>query len=91
MIGPDGQLTDNAKNLVREAVVETLITLGVNAESPDELLKLQKDFQYLRSWRESIEAAKRQGLVSAILVITGGVLGAIWLALTQAVSNGQAQ
>jgi hypothetical protein len=42
---------------------------------------VQKDFQHLRDWRLSVAAIKRQGLISAMGVLTMGMLGLIWMAL----------
>lgn len=68
------------KKIVAETVVETLIRLGVDASNP---IEVQKDFQHLRAWRNSIATMQRQGIVSAVGVLTVGMLGLIWLAITQ--------
>ncbi len=68
------------KKIVAETVVETLIRLGVDASNP---IEVQKDFQHLRAWRNSIGTIQRQGLMTAVGVITVGVLGMIWLAITK--------
>jgi hypothetical protein len=41
---------------------------------------VQRDFQHLREWRTSINTVKKQGLVTAVGIITAGILGAAWLA-----------
>lgn len=66
------------KKIVAETVVETLIRLGVDATNP---IEVQKDFQHLRAWRNSISTVQRQGLMTAVGVLTVGVLGLIWLAI----------
>lgn len=68
------------KKIVAETVVETLIRLGVDASNP---IEVQKDFQHLRAWRNSINTVQRQGLMTAVGVITVGALGLIWLAITR--------
>ncbi len=67
-----------AKVAAKEALSEMLITLGVDPEEPTEM---QKDMAFVRSWRESSEAVKRQGLLTAIGILVAGVLGLIWLAI----------
>lgn len=68
------------KKIVAETVVETLIRLGVDASNP---IEVQKDFQHLRAWRNSSDTVKRQGILTAVGVLTVGILGLIWLAITQ--------
>jgi hypothetical protein len=67
-----------AKVAAKEALSEMLITLGVD---PDEPTEMQKDMAFVRSLRESSEAVKRQGLLTAIGILVAGVLGLIWLAV----------
>lgn len=66
------------RRIVSEAVIETLTRVGIEADDP---LEVQKDMQHLRAWRESVATVKRQGLMTAIAILTAGVLGAIWMAL----------
>lgn len=66
------------KKIVAETVAQTLLTLGVDTNDP---VELQKDLAHLRAWRESMETVRRQSLITAIGVITAGVLGLIWLAI----------
>lgn len=54
------------------------MTLGIET---DEALEVQKDMQHLRAWREAVATVKRQSLMTAIGIITAGVLGLIWLAV----------
>lgn len=64
-----------------EAIRKMLVTLGVDATDADAILKVQKDFAHLRAWRESVDTIKKRTIVSAVTIITGGILGAIWLAI----------
>lgn len=65
------------RKIVAEAVKETLVSLGIPADDP---LEVQRDMQHLRAWRESVATVKRQGLMTAIGILTAGILGAIWMA-----------
>ena len=67
-----------AKQAAKEAVKEVFLTLGIET---DKALEVQKDMQHLRAWRESVATVKRQSLMTAIGIITAGVLGLIWLAV----------
>lgn len=66
------------RRIVAETVTETLTRIGIEADDP---LEAQKDFQHLRSWRTSTETIKRQSLMTAIGIVTAGVLGLIWMAI----------
>lgn len=63
-----------AHEAARQAVKETLTALGVDADHP---LEAQKDFQMLRDWRRSADTVKKQSLVTAVGILTAGIIGAI--------------
>lgn len=63
-----------AHEAARQAVKETLTALGVDADHP---LEAQKDFQMLRDWRRSADTVKRQSLITAVGILTAGIIGAI--------------
>lgn len=69
---------DEIRAIVKATVAETLVKLGVDIEDP---LEVQADFRHLRSWRQSSDTIKRQGLVTAVGVLVIGVLGLIWAAI----------
>lgn len=72
-------MTENEiRKIVAETVKETLTSLGIPAESP---IEVQKDMAHLRAWRESVAAVKRQGFLTAVGILTAGVLGLIWMAV----------
>lgn len=75
------ELHEIAKEVAKQTVREFFLALGVNAEDPDAVIAVQKDFAHLRAWRESVETVKRKGLGTAVTVIVSGVLGAIYLYL----------
>lgn len=66
------------RKIVAETVKETLTRIGIEADDP---LEAQKDFMHLRSWRTSTETIKRQGLLTAVGIVTAGILGVIWMAI----------
>lgn len=72
-------MTENEiRRIVAETVDQTLTRLGVDTHDP---IEFQRDMQHLRAWRESIGTVKRQSLITAIGILTAGILGAIWLAI----------
>jgi hypothetical protein len=78
MIEDEERIRVVAREAAKEAVRDMLERLGVDA---DDFVEVQKDFQHLRDWRLSVAAIKRQGLISAVGVLTMGMLGLIWMAL----------
>jgi len=66
------------RKIVAETVEQTLTRMGIQAADP---IEVQRDMQHLRSWRTSTETIKRQSLLTAIGVLTAGVLGIIWMAI----------
>ena len=69
---------DVAKKAAKEAVKEIFLTLGIRT---DDALEVQADMQHLREWRQAGQTIKKQGIVTAVGIITAGVLGLIWLAI----------
>lgn len=68
-----------AKEAAEEAVKRTLLTLGIDADNP---LETQADMRHVREWRKSIATVKRQGLITAIAIITTGFIGLVWSSLS---------
>ncbi len=66
------------RKIVAETVEQTLTRLGVDTQEP---LEFQRDMQHVRAWRESMETVKRQGILTAVVIVVTGVLGLIWLAI----------
>lgn len=66
-----------ARTAAKEAVHETLQLIGLDINNPADL---QRDFQFMRSWRLSSEAVKRQGLLAIVSTLVIGLLGLIYMA-----------
>lgn len=69
---------DELKRVVRQAVHETLTSMGIDHQNP---LEMQKDFQHLRQWRVAVAAAQTKTVITVIVVLVSGMLGALWLGL----------
>jgi len=73
---------DKVREIVRETVKVTLnelfMGLGVDVEDPTEV---QKDFAFIRNWRENSQALKQHGILTAIGVVVVGALALMWNAL----------
>lgn len=75
-------VTDHdTKNVVREAVQEFLLALGVNVATPEAVIELQKDFHHIRNTRLMSRAVRNEIGSKVISVLTGsavtGVMGAV--------------
>lgn len=67
-----------AEETAQRVIKQTLLSFGIDASDP---LEMQADMQHLRNWRTSVNAVKRQGMLSAMGIIVAGVLGLIWMAV----------
>lgn len=74
----ESQVKELASEIAEETVRKLFLGLGVDISSPEGILNAQQDFQHLRAWRNSVETVKQQGIISAIGVITVGVLAVLW-------------
>lgn len=88
-----------AHKTANKVVREFLVTLGIDASDPIAIQKdmaalreirelvADKDFQsdmaHVRSWRESMEAAKSRSFLAIIGIITTGAVGALWIGLKE--------
>ena len=66
------------RRIVADTVEQTLTRIGVDTQNP---IEFQKDLQHLRSWRESVATVKKQSLVTAIGIITTGIVALVWVAV----------
>jgi len=73
------------RTLMRETVHETLTTLGVDAKNP---IEMQKDFQHLREWRESMKALRSRSIMIIAATVVSGLLVAVWIGVKDLVLNG---
>jgi hypothetical protein len=72
------------REIVRTAVQETLVTMGMDAGHP---LKLQQDMAFLRDLRSANESLRRRGMLVALGIVVTGLTGALWLGIKAALSS----
>lgn len=86
--GPEQQLQnltpEEARALIREAVRETFLMLGVKVDDP---IEIQKDFQHLREWRNTTESIKSKGLLTVMGILVSGMLAALWVGIKEFVGK----
>lgn len=63
-------------SVVRKTVRETLFSMGIDAADP---IEMQRDFTTLRDWRRASNSIRAKGTMTAIAIITAGLLGALWI------------
>lgn len=78
MTDDDARMREIAREAAAEAVEDVLAKLGINTKNWEEV---QADFRHLRSWRQSTETIKRQGIIVATSTFIIGLLGLLWAAL----------
>ena len=66
------------QEVVRTAVQETLITMGMDAS---DRLGLQKDMAFIRELRETSEKVKARGLFVLVGLLVTALCTAIWLGI----------
>lgn len=65
---------EEARALIREAVRETFLMLGVKVDDP---IEVQKDFQHLREWRQTTESIKSKSILTVLGVMVTGACAAL--------------
>ena len=75
----DDEILTIADAAATKAIQALFLTLGVDTSEPKQILEMQRDFAYLRSWRQSIDLVRTRGLGTAVMVIVTGALGLLWL------------
>jgi len=67
-----------AEAAAEKALSTLLMRLGIDVDDP---AQMQRDMAFVRNWRQSAEAVKRQGMIVAMGVFVVGLIGLIWAAL----------
>jgi hypothetical protein len=77
----DTMSRSDVKSVVREAVHETLLTLGVDAGEP---LTVQQDMHFIRELRGASETIRSRGLFVLVGILVTALVGAAWLGVRNA-------
>lgn len=82
-------MTDHdTKALVKEAVSEFLLALGVDVGSPAAVIELQKDFHHVRQSRLTMGAVRREVGSKVLSVVTGSAVTGMIAAVAFYVTKG---
>ena len=77
-------LSQDRLELVRQAVTETLITLGIDAANP---IEVQKDMAHLRASRKGSETTRILAKKAAVPIIVAGLIAAVWAGFSDAITE----
>lgn len=67
-----------AEEAAEEAVSRVLTRLGIDSQTP---IEMQRDFRWLRDWRQASESAHKKGVLAIMLILLSGLMGAVWVGL----------
>jgi len=82
---PNDYLTrDEIDIVVKKTVRETLTTMGIEAANP---IEMQRDFQMLRDWRKASTSVRTKVLMTAIGIVTAGLIGALLIGVKSVLSK----
>lgn len=73
---------DDLRELMHDAVVEGMSTLGIDARNP---LDVQKDMQFVRELRLMSEKVKQKTYLTIVALIIGALAATIWLGFKGAI------
>ena len=77
-------LSKDKLELVRQAVTETLTTMGIDAANP---IEVQMDMAHLRASRKGAETTRALVKKTAVPIIVVGILAAVWGGFGDAISD----
>ena len=77
-------LSQDKLELVRQAVTETLITLGIDAARP---IEVQMDMAHLRASRKGSETTRALVKKTAVPIIVVAIIAAVWGGFGDAISD----
>ena len=77
---------DELRELVKEAVSEALLEIGIRADGHDNVELARKDFLFLRSIRETFSSAAGKVGSAVLLGVVGGFMWAVWWGIQFAVT-----
>jgi len=76
--------TMNMQDVVRTAVHETMITLGIDASSP---LDVQKDLAFLRDMRQATDTIRTRGILVLVGILVAGIAAAAWVGMKAGINS----
>ena len=75
-------LSQDKLELIRQAVTETLTTMGIDAANP---IEVQMDMAHLRASRKGSETTRALVKKTAVPIICVGIIAAVWGGFSDAI------
>lgn len=75
------------KELVKETVVQTLLSLGIDVSEPESVVHFQKDMHYLREVRLREKSVQNKTLLDAAGMVVSAIGAAIILGVVSIVKG----
>jgi hypothetical protein len=69
---------DELRSLIREAVREELLAVGMRLDDADHQEAMREDLRFARRMRKSVEGAASRIGMTVLAALIGGVLLALW-------------
>lgn len=83
-------LPEEQRKIIQQTVKDTLLQLGVNVDTPEDVVEWQQDLHHLRRWRKAVNAVESKTVWVVISTLIAGVLAAAWLGVQSFIKgNGQ--
>jgi hypothetical protein len=74
---------EELRELMHDAVVEAMSTLGIDARNP---MDVQRDMQFVRELRLMSESVKKKTLLTMVGLLVAALLGVAWLGVKSLLS-----
>jgi hypothetical protein len=76
---------EEIRQIVSDGVQDAFVKMGIQVDDP---LEMQRDFQHLREWRQSLEQVRQKSIMAAVGLVVAGALSVAWMGV-RAVLSGQ--
>ena len=63
---------------VKQGVEETFLTTGIDVSTPEAVIQVQRDFQYMRRLRRTAENVQKWSTKVVVTTIVAAMLAAVW-------------
>lgn len=72
---------EQVKAIVKEAIQEMLLVLGINTKEHDDVVEFQQDMHFIRASRERRQAMENKAWLQAITMVVNVALASIIIAI----------
>ena len=80
--GEDVMSKKDLHELMHDAVIEAMSTLGIDARNP---MDVQRDMQFVRELRLMSEKVKQKTYLTIVALVVGSMIAALWMGIKSAI------